>query len=85
MDKITSLDLERNSALWFLFEDLDDWEVNHWLPSTSVPQLIETFRLFQLVGINPVMLFCPTLLALTKWPPNFRMIFICYCVPADDF
>ena len=45
------------SCLWFLFEDLDDWEVNHWLPSnqTSVPQLIETFSLFQLVGVNPVM------------------------------
>ena len=29
------------------FDDLDDWEVNHWLPSnrTSVPQLIETFSL----------------------------------------
>ena len=45
------------SCLWFLFDDLDDWEVNHWLPSNrnSVPQLIETFSLFQLVGINSVM------------------------------
>ena len=39
------------------FEDLDYWEVNHWLPSnqTLVLQLIETFSLFQLVGVNPVM------------------------------
>ena len=22
-----------NSCLWFFFDDLDDWEVNHWLPS----------------------------------------------------
>ena len=32
-----------------LFDDLDDWEVNHWLPSnqTSVPQLIETLVSFR--------------------------------------
>ena len=41
------------------FDDLDDWEVNHWLPSnwTLVPQLIGTFSLFQLVGINSLMYF----------------------------
>ena len=47
----------RYNMKFILFEDLDDWEVNHWLPSnrTSVPQLMETFSLFQLVGVNPVM------------------------------
>ena len=37
----------KQRCLWFLFDDLDDWEVNHWLTSnqTSVPQLIETFSL----------------------------------------
>ena len=51
---------ESETAVCGSFEHLDDWEVNHWLPSnrTSVPQLIETFSLFQLVGVNPVMQFC---------------------------
>ena len=40
--------LDKNSCLFFFFADLDDWEVNHWLPSnrTSVPQLIETLVSF---------------------------------------
>ena len=35
---------KNTSQLSVVFDDLDDWEVNHWLPSnqTSVPQLIET-------------------------------------------
>ena len=50
------LKCERNSCLWFLFDNLDDREVNHWLLSNQTStRLIETFNLFQLVGVNPVM------------------------------
>ena len=67
------------------FDDLDDWEVNHCLPSnrTLVPQLIETISLYQLVGINTVYVFLSILgLAQVYMHNNLPLTYLCVCVSA---
>ena len=53
---------KNTSRLSVVFDDLDDWEVNHWLPSnrTSGPPADRDSSFFQLVGVNPVMYLCPS-------------------------
>ena len=52
--------MRAKSCLWFLFDDLDDWEVNHCMVAIKLdfsPSVDRDSSIFQLVGVNPVMYF----------------------------